>query len=262
MKLRILRGAKANPRERGVIALAADDGAWVMVNLSTAVALELCEQHALPRATGLSLTNLAGVILTDAHVDHTGGLLSLRIGAPLELYATSSVFESLTSTLPVLTVLDHYCGVHWHLVPVAGDRRVAQFQVNSLPSLEFVAIATDVQPPPYAANSRDPAVGDTLALTVRDLSTGQSMFCAPGLTQIGAFEFDWMRQADCLLMDAPASSHALPVDSLAVELLSGLPARHKVLWPSQRDGAEPVQSPTAPAGRGIEWAYDGLEIEL
>lgn len=262
MKLRILRGTRASARERGGIALAADDGRWVMVNLSAAVALELSERQALSQDAGLSLANLAGVILTDTHVDHAGGLLTLRIGAPLELYATPSVFEDLTGTLAMLPVLDHYCGVHWHLVPVAGDRRVAAFQVDALPSLQFVAVATDARPPPYASHSADPAVGDTIALSVRDLGTGQSVFYAPGLTQIGSAEFDWMQQADCLVMDEPAPSQLPRDDSLSVELLSGLPARRKVLWAAPRDGDEAASEDRALAERGIEWAYDGLEIEL
>lgn len=262
MKLRILRGTRASARERGGIALAADDGRWVMVNLSAAVALELSEQHTVSHDAGLSLHSLAGVVLTDAHVDHAGGLLNLRIGVPLELYATPSVFEDLTGTLAMLPVLDHYCGVHWHLVPVAGDRRVAAFQVDALPSLQFVAIATDARLPPYASHSGDPTVGDTVALAVRDLSTGQSVFCAPGLTQIGAAEFDWMRQADCLVMDAPAPSRPQQDDSLSVELLSGLPAKRKVLWAALHGGDKAASEQVALAERGIEWAYDGLEIEL
>lgn len=259
MKLRILRGARAGARDRGVIALTADNGAWVMINVSAAVALDLGERT---HDGAPSLSSLAGVVLTDAHVDHAAGLLNLRAESPVELFATPSVFENLTGTLPMLPVLDHRCGVRWHMVPVAGDCRVAPFQVAALPTLAFTAIATDTPPVPYATRDGEPSVGDTIALIVRDQRTGQSVFCAPGLSQIGAQEFDWMRDADCLLMDAPSSGTLAEMDSISAELLSDLPARHKVLWAPPHAANPSARSPKALTGRGIEWAYDGLEITL
>ena len=154
----------------------------------------------------------------------------------------------------MLPVLQHYGGVHWHRVPVAGDRRVSAFSVDGMPTLEFTAIATQAATPLHSANHQHPVIGDTIALAVRDRITGQRVFCAPGLSRFGAFEFDWMRQADCLLVDGQ-----LPADREPdwVEQLSRLPARHKVLF---EDGTPTRRQ--ALAMRGIEMAYDGLEIEL
>jgi pyrroloquinoline quinone biosynthesis protein B len=204
------------------------------------------------------------VVLTDAQVDHVGGLLSLRGGPAIDLYATPAVFEQLTSALPVLPVLQHYCGVHWQVVPVAGDRRVATFRVDGLPSLEFTAVATQGQPLPHLAHlaQGDAAqIGDSIALAVRDLTTGQRVFCAPGLARIGAAELEWMQGADCLLLDQavdalPGTDGAAPVPWLS--LLRDLPARHKVLFgPAPSDVARGDW-----ADLGIALAYDGMEIEV
>ena len=168
------------------------------------------------------------------------------------------MFEDLTTTLPVLPVLQHYCGVHWHMVPVAGDTRVASFRVEGMPTLEFTALATQMPTPPHSAHHLQPLVGDSIALAVRDLATGQRVFCAPGLTRVGPIEFDWMREADCLLVDGHGIDGLPAQDAPAwVELLSGLPARHKVLFADEAE--HPRQ---ALADRGIALAYDGLEIEL
>jgi pyrroloquinoline quinone biosynthesis protein B len=264
MKVLILRGGRsrrqgqggaADTAERGVTALGSGDGHWVLINVSAAVAHRLDVDGSTPGHPGLCAAGLRAVVLTDAQIEHAGGLLSLRGGGQIDLYATPAVFEDLTTTLPVLPVLQHYCGVYWHMVPVAGDRRVSSFSVDGMPALEFTAIATDGSTPLHSANHQHPVIGDTIALAVRDRSTGQRVFCAPGLSRFGAFEFDWMRQADCLLVDGqPAADDSEPD---WVDRISRLPARHKVLF---EDGT-PLRR-EALAVRGIEMAYDGMEIEL
>lgn len=285
MKILILRGgaeprarrngsptATASTRERGVMAIGNGNGQWVLVNMSPAVAHQLDSDLRLDRHPGLADADLRAVVLTDAQVDHVGGLLSLRGGAPIDLYATPAVFEQLTTALPVLPVLQHYCGVHWRVVPVAGDRPVAAFRVEGLPTLEFTAVATEAALPPHLAQGQVPQVGDRIALAVRDLATGQRVFCAPGLSQIGPTEFEWMREADCLLLDPqPAPAPALPAaDAPAVPgqarswlaLLRGLPARHKVVFAEAGAAAGPAAADEAWAEQGLLLAYDGLEIEL
>lgn len=249
--------AAVSTRERGVLAIEAD-GHWVLINMSPAVAHQLEVDERLGRHDGLPDAPVRALVLTDAQVDHVGGLLSLRDGAPINLYATPVVFEELTTSLPVLPVLQHYCGVHWHVVPVAGDRHVAQFQVEGLPSLAFTALAIEAPAPRHSQHHEHPVVGSTIALAVQDLTTGQRVFCAPGLSRIGATEFDWMKSADCLLVDGldddtPVPGAVPPSDW--VDLLAGLPARHKVLLAREGQG-------DAFSQRGIALAYDGMEIQL
>ncbi len=248
------------------MALGNGSGRWVLVNMSPSVAHQLDSDARLDQHPGLQDGEVRAVVLTDAQVDHVGGLLSLRGGPPIDLYATPAVFEQLTTALPVLPVLQHYCGVHWQVVPVAGDRPVASFRVEGMPTLEFTAVATQTALPPHLAHTEMPQVGDSIALAVRDLATGQRVFCAPGLSQIGATEFEWMQEADCLLLDPfmPDPDHAdAPADGASapppwLDMLRNLPARHKVLF-----GDAPTEALQAAwAARGIQLAYDGMEIEL
>lgn len=251
-------GADTSTHARGVMALGNGSGQWVLVNMSPAVAHQLDSDARLDQHAGLADAEVRAVVLTDAQIDHVGGLLSLRGGAPINLYATPAIFEQLTTALPVLPVLQHYCGVHWHVVPVAGDRRVASFRVDGLPTLEFTAVATQSPLPPHLAHSEGgPQVGDSIALAVRDLATGQRAFCAPGLAQIGAMEFEWMREADCLLLDNLQAAEPAP-DGPWLDLLRRMPARHKVLFGETPSGAALADW----ADQGIALAYDGMEIEL
>ncbi|MEK8025301.1 MBL fold metallo-hydrolase [Pseudaquabacterium rugosum] len=253
-------------RERGALAIGNDQGQWVLVNVSPAVAHQLDSDPRLERLSGLPDARMRAVVLTDAQVDHVGGLLSLRDGAPIDLYATPSVFEELTSALPVLPVLQHYCGVHWHVVPVAGDRLAASFRVEGLPELEFTALAVETPVPPHLAHTEHPRVGDAIALAVRDLNTGQRLFTAPGLAQLGEVELAWMREADCLLLDGPGEepgrSRRATRDWLG--LLSALPARHKVVFDGPGSGVATPDSDTMAhwVRGGIALAYDGMEIAL
>ena len=267
-------GASAAP-ERGVLALGNGEGQWVLINVSPAVAHRLNSDGRLDRHFGLPDAEVRAVVLTDPQIDSVGGLLSLRGGAPIDLHATPAVFEQLTTTLPVLPVLQHYCGVHWHVVPVAGDRLVASFRVEGLPSLEFTAVASPPSASPHRPGADSPKVGDRFALAVRDLGTGQRLFCATGAHPPSETEIAWMHEADCLLLDPPMrplvgaqgepghANLAQPDDWPT--LLHSLPARHKVLL-GEAAGHSRRAVRTDPghtrANNGIALAYDGMEIDL
>ena len=273
MKIVILHGGpmappaspagKPGPTGRGVTALGAGDGRWVLINMSAAVAQQLAFGGALEGHAGLPNTHaqadVRAVLLTDAQIEHVGGLIGLRGGAQIDLYATPAVFEELSTHLPVLPVLRHYCRVHWHVVPVAGDRQVASFQVEGLPQLEFTALATRATPPPHSSHHANPVTGDSIALAVRDLANGQRVFCVPGGACIGAVELEWMRQADCLLIDphTPLAPELHTHGPGWVGLLSRLPARHKVLMSAGAHGP-----PQLLAAQGIAVAFDRMAIEL
>ncbi len=252
-------------RASGAVALSGDGQRWVLVNVSPLVADQLATDARLLRHQGLPDAAVRAVVLTDAQVDHVTGLLSLRDGAPIHLYATPAVFEELTQALPVLPLLQHYCGVHWHVIPVAGEARTAVFRVEGQPTLEFTAVATDGPPPPHAVRPEAPAVGETIAIAVRDLATGQRLFCAHGLSHAGASAEAWMQEADCMLfagVTGVESSSQLPGEAAESVWLDGARARRKLLMcrPDSQGGT--CDKPELLAQRGIEYAADRMEIEL
>ena len=56
-----------------------------------------------PTRAGVRATPIAGVLLTDAEIDHTAGLLLLReSNVPLEIYSSGAVRDALTDGYPVL----------------------------------------------------------------------------------------------------------------------------------------------------------------
>jgi pyrroloquinoline quinone biosynthesis protein B len=280
------------PRTQSSIAVSADSRSWVLINASPDLGQQLRVQpvlHPRPaqRPEEVRNTPIKGVILLDAQVDRCAGLLSLREGPPIELYATPCVFEDLTTGFPILSVLEHYCGVRWHLLPVAGEQRVAEFKVEGFESLRFRAVAIPGQAPPYSTHRHDPKAGDHLAIEVTDLRSAKRLFYAPGLAEVGPDELEWMRDVDCLMVDGGfwADDELLRAgigSQLASELghlpqcstpqrpgmmdaLDRTRARRKLLI--RVNNTNPILDDYGPeraelAHRGIEVAHDGMEIVL
>ncbi|PXW98798.1 pyrroloquinoline quinone biosynthesis protein B [Sphaerotilus hippei] len=285
MKLIILKGGddavphghawrrQAEPsRSAGALALSGDaaQSQWVLINVSPSVVHQLNTDARLLRHRGLADASARAVVLTDARVDHVTGLLSLRDGAPIHLYATPAVFEELTHSLPVLPVLQHYCGVHWHVIPVAGECRESVFRVEGQPTLEFTALATDGPVPPHASRAAAPATGETIALAVRDLVTGQRVFLVSGLSQAGPEATAWMQEADCLVVgdtpESPRPGRMAEVDAPAeidvLGLMQGIHARRKVLMCRPEQQAPACAQVQRLEQCGVEVAADRMEIEL
>ena len=275
---------RATSRTQSSIAVSADGEHWVLLNASPDLSAQIRHQPALHPRSGPRDTPIKAVVLMDAQIDHVTGLLSLREGPPIELWCTPCVFEDLTSGLPVLPVLQHYCGVHWHLLPVAGDDRVADFRIDALPGLRLRAMAIAGKAPPYSPHRHDPAVGDNIALIIEDLASGERVFYAPGLAQIGEAELQAMAGASCVLVDgtfwtddemiaAGLGPHTaadlghLPQSGVLgmVAALAPLPAQRKVLI--HINNSNPILDEDSAQRHelrrhGVEVAHDGMEIEL
>jgi pyrroloquinoline quinone biosynthesis protein B len=275
------------PRTQSSIAVSPDGQRWILLNASPDIGQQLRVQPLLHPKQGLRDTPIKAIVLMDAQVDHATGLLSLREGPPIELYVTPCVFEDLTTGLPILTVLEHYCGVHWHLLPVAGEQRIAEFTVEGFEALRFRAIAIPGKAPPFSPHRHDPKVGDNIALEVTDLRSGKRLFYSPGLADVGPNELEWMTGADCLLVDGTfwsedemlttglgkkyaADMGHLPQQSTPerrgmMDALDETRALRKILI--HINNSNPILDDYGPeraelARRGIEVAHDGMEIAL
>lgn len=186
----------------------------------------------------------ATVVLTGLQREQVSGLLDLRDGAPIDLYATPAVFEHLTLTLPLLPVLQQFCGVQWHLIPVAGEQRAADFTIERLPTLVFTALTTG-----------DAATGERIALAVRDERSQARLFVVHGESLDSAAVdaiLDWMKDADCVIIDrAPHGSTTRWLDRLA-----GVASPRKLLLDA--NGSDRALFTAC----GIECAQGTMEFEL
>jgi hypothetical protein len=92
--------------------------------------------------------------------------------------------------------------------------------------------------------------GLSIALVVEDTDTGQRLFCAPAAKSLGSTELDWMRDADCVMLNRHTTWQE---------------DRYGGTWRAQRmvlfeSGGPVLSPPRGPAG--FESAYDGMVITL
>jgi pyrroloquinoline quinone biosynthesis protein B len=217
----------------------------------------------------------------DAQVDHTTGLFMLREGQPLEIYSTDMVREDLTTGNPVFNILQHYCGIHWHSVPIDPGR---QFPVNGAGDLNFTAVPVASKPPPYSPHRDRPRQGDNIGMCISDPKTGRLLFYAPGLLEIEPHIRSFLEQADCVMVDGTfwtddemirlgvSKKRAREIGHLPqsgaggmIEVLKPLKAKRKVLI--HINNTNPILNEDSPERReledlGIEVAYDGMDITL
>ena len=103
--------------------IAVGDGEdWALFNASPDIRTQLGAFADLQPGRAVRDTAIRAIVLIDAQIDHTTGLMMLREHSrPLEVYCTSMVYQDLTGGYPLFRVLEHYCGVEWHAVPVDGE---------------------------------------------------------------------------------------------------------------------------------------------
>lgn len=102
-------------RTQSSVAVSADYRRWFLINASPDVRAQIEAFPAL-RPHADRTTPVAAVLLTDAELDHTLGLLLLREARGLQLHATPAVHKTLCDGTGVLRTLERYCQVEWRPV--------------------------------------------------------------------------------------------------------------------------------------------------
>src|SRR5690606_21719532 len=139
-------------------------GSWFLVNASPDVRQQLEALRDGP-ALGVRSNPFAGVLLTDAEIDHTTGLLLLReASAPLHVYSTAVVHRALTRDHPILRTLESYCAVPSRPLEPGrgvrlGDAAEGAVGVGASPGV--------AHPPQYVGGRGAEVEGGAVGLTVR-----------------------------------------------------------------------------------------------
>lgn len=272
----------ADARTQSSIAISKDGTDWVLFNASPDILTQIQRCGVLQPARSLRDTGIRSIVLMDAQIDHTTGLLMLREHQkPLPLWCTSAVKEDLSEGNPLFKVLTHYCNIDWHEIALDADN----LQIEGAEGVEFKALPLTSNAPPYSPHRDKPVPGDTLGMFMHDQVSGKSLFYAPGLGEMEDHVWAAMQRADVVLVDgtmwtddemiqrgasaktARSMGH-LPQTGAGgmIEWLDQLPeTTRKILIHInntnpilQNDGKERQLL----AAHGIEVASDGLEIEL
>jgi len=93
-----------SPQTQSSLAVSLDGDSWAIINASPDIGQQIQQTPALyPRA--LRHSPVSSVVITNADVDHIGGLLTLREKQPFDLFATSAISAVLDDN-PIFRVLD------------------------------------------------------------------------------------------------------------------------------------------------------------
>ena len=255
-------GVRARPRTQSSLAIRGDEGPWFLVNASPDARQQL-ETLAPDHIGAVRAAPVAGVLLTDAEIDHTAGLLLLReSGAPVRVYGTPTVERALSAT--IVRMLERFCGVDWRTLE---------------PGREVAIDGSSLVVEPFETGD-DEAIG----LLVRDEQSGGVLTYAPALAALDDGVLDRFATSDLVLVDGtfwredelallgiserrahdmghvPLSGQGGTLDALA-----GLERPRKVLV--HINNTNPIlleESPEREAvvRSGVEVAYDGLEVRL
>jgi pyrroloquinoline quinone biosynthesis protein B len=255
-------GVRARSRTQSSLAIRGDEGPWFLVNASPDARQQL-ETLAPSNVDGVRAPPIAGVLLTDAEIDHTAGLLLLRESAtPVRVFGAAHVEHALKDTL--LRMLERFCGVDWQLLE---PQRARSLEESSLDVEAFRA-------------GDDDATG----FVFRDRATGGVVTYVPALAGVTGDVVSRLAASDAVLVDgtfwrddelarlgisdrsARDMGHvALSGPGGTLELLAGLERPRKLLVHINNtnrilleDSAEREEVIRA----GVEIAHDGLEVEL
>jgi len=263
----------ARARTQSSIAVSPDRERWFLFNASPDLRAQFEAFPGLHPGEDRA-TPLQAVLLTDAEIDHTLGLLLLREGRGIRLHATEATYATLTSGTGVLTTLERYCPVEW--------TRVVPGQDVSLGGISYRAF--DV---PIAKHDRfgtGTAEGRVVGYRLTDESTGRAAVYLPGVQELTPAVLEELEDCTCLLIDgtcwhddelirlglAGKTAHdmghlALSGPGGSLEQLSRLPIERKIYI--HVNNTNPILLEDSPERReveqsGMEVASDGFEVEV
>jgi pyrroloquinoline quinone biosynthesis protein B len=272
---------QARPRTQSSIAISANGVDWILFNASPDIKKQMDDFPALQPCRAVRDTAITAIVITDAQIDHTTGLLSLREHtAPWEVYTTDAVKQDLTTGYPIFNILSHFRGINHH--EIATDE--SSFTIPTAEGLIFTAVPLKSEAPPYSPHRHNTVPGDNIGMKIEDTRTGKNLFYAPGLGEAEPHVLEYMRNADCVLVDGTVWTD----DEMANEGISNKRAQEMghldqsskggimdILKEMERprkflihiNNTNPILNENSPQRKtleaaGIEVSYDGMDIEL
>ena len=168
-------------RTQSSITVSANGTDWVLFNASPDIREQLASFPPLQPGRAVRDTGICAIVVVDAQIDHTTGLLVLREHTePWDVYCTRAVHEDLTTGYPVFNILSHFQGVRWHEVPTDET----PFTIPRADGLRFTAVPLRSEAPPYSPRRHRTVPGDNVGVRIEDVRNGKNLFYAPGLGEV------------------------------------------------------------------------------
>ncbi len=190
---------RAKPRTQSSICVSTDDGQdWALLNASPDILQQIKATPELQPNRALRDTGIGGILLVDGQIDHATGLFMLREQkAKMPVWCAGPVYEDLTTGNPILRVLEHFCGVDHHELPLDGT----PFAMPKVAGLDFSVMPLSSKAAPYSPHREASVDGDNVGVSITDQRSGHKLFYAPGLGARTPAVHARMAEADCVMVD-------------------------------------------------------------
>jgi pyrroloquinoline quinone biosynthesis protein B len=192
------------PQTQSSIAISADGQNWAILNASPDIRQQLLNTPAL-HPTGLRLSPIRSVLVTNGDIDHIAGLLTLREKQAFELVMTAAIADVLDAN-PIFRALD----------PAFVSRRI----VSSEQRFELVAGVTAYLFPvpgkaPLFLEQGEPVTDkeDEQTVGVALEVGGKRIFHIPGCATVTPGLAERIRSADLVMFDGTLYTDAEMIDS-------------------------------------------------
>ncbi|WP_438290705.1 pyrroloquinoline quinone biosynthesis protein PqqB [Streptomyces sp. HUAS TT7] len=275
-------GARAHPRRRRRHAsLAVRSGGpgsrWHIVNAGPDIADQIESAPALLPGPGSRETPVAGVILTDAELDHTLGIARLREAEGLVVRATAPVRDALIDRLRLGDVLSPYTAIEWRELSEKPEA------LSTPGSIEVSALPVSAKRPRYAAGTGSDDPTWSVALRLHEPATGATAVYAPAIATWSDALDEAVRSADVVIVDGTFWDDDEPVRSGISTRTATATGHLPVVGPrgtshrlaalrgrclyTHLNNTNPLNDPAAAqharlAERGLEVAAERMVIEL
>jgi pyrroloquinoline quinone biosynthesis protein B len=156
------------------IAISADGDHWFLINASPDLRQQLTATPQLHPAPGkLRHSPIAGVILTNGEIDAVAGLLSMREGSPLTIYAHAKVLGILKSN----SIFDVLNEKNVRRQPIEVDETFEPaLPDGSASGIEILPFTVPGKSAWYLEGKVETGAGDTLGLRIRDRASGKFFY--------------------------------------------------------------------------------------
>lgn len=225
-------------RSQDCLAISPNGTDWYLVNASPDIRAQVLAAPRLAAGPGPRDTPLRGALLTDAELDHTLGLMLLREGGGLRVWAPPAVLSALGENFPIRATVARYGDWDWQ-------------PDTDLPGLSVTAFGVSDKHPKYARESTvdGPWV---VAYRIADPATGGALVYAPCLaTWPDGFD-EFVAGASYVLLDgtfySPLEMTGTGTSTAAQHAMGHVPI----------DGADGSLARIRALGAGTRWIYTHL----
>ncbi|MGH6661334.1 MAG: pyrroloquinoline quinone biosynthesis protein PqqB [Rhodospirillales bacterium] len=284
------RRGEVPSRSQSSLAVTGDGRHWFLLNASPDLRQQINDNVALHPRDGIRHSPIAGVVLTNADVDHVAGLLTLREAQPLTLYATERVLGALAAN-SIFDVLDPeivdrvamQIGRPFAAVAPGGTDAGLRIEAFAVPG-KVARYLEDADAGPGLGSREGDTVGLRVASAGSSAGSSESFFYVPGCAAMTPELADRLRGAALVFFDGTLfrddemivrgegaktgarmghMSMSGPDGTMAA--FEGLGVRRRVFI--HVNNTNPALLEDTPERRqiadaGWEVAWDGMEIEL